>query len=75
MQIGGGMSMLKALWRMSEINTTPVLSPGDDLPLDIPVQLLQQDAQSDGNTTSTTLHDLASSARGVPTIINFGSCS
>lgn len=35
LRIGGGWRMLVALWRMSSVNLTPALRPGDAVPADI----------------------------------------
>ena len=81
MRIGGGVSMLKALWRMAEINTTPVLSAGVAVPSNIQVEVLTpiEHGSSDEHafaTAPSTLDVFASPPQpDIPTVINFGSCS
>ena len=67
MRIGGGWTMLAALWRMALVNRRPGLKVGEAVPSSMALV----------DTASPTAPvSLASLCRpGVPLVLNFGSCT
>ena len=82
MKIGGGWSMFRALWHMSRINMRPALSVGEAIPMQgiplVPVCGADADADADAAAAAVELWSLSNSSlltRGIPMLLNFGSCS
>jgi hypothetical protein len=77
MKIGGGWSMFLALWHMSRINMRPALSVGEAVPMQGVPLVPVSDADPDAASAAVELWSLSNSSltRGIPMLLNFGSCS